>query len=56
MSLLDEWELKQKLKEESMKEFLKVMKDTKEFIIGKKKVKPKAKPKKKRAYKQRSKK
>ena len=39
-----------------MKKFLKAIEDTAEFIIGKKKVVPKAKPKKKRTYKRRSKK
>tara|TARA_R100001443_G_scaffold73917_1_gene81780 strand:+ start:447 stop:566 length:120 start_codon:yes stop_codon:yes gene_type:complete len=39
-----------------MKNFLKAMKDTTDFIIGKKKAAPKPKPKKKRAYKRRSKK
>ena len=57
MSILDEFELEIKIEEEKkMKKFLKAIKDTTEFIVGKKKVMPKAKPKKKRTYKRRSKK
>tara|TARA_R100000655_G_scaffold71153_1_gene109561 strand:- start:303 stop:473 length:171 start_codon:yes stop_codon:yes gene_type:complete len=56
MSLLDEFELQLKEKEE-MEKFLKVINDTKEFILGKyQKPKKVTKPKKKRTYKRRSKK
>jgi len=58
MSLLEEFEVNLRIKEEEeMEKFLKAMDDTKEFILGKyQKPKKVVKPKKKRTYKRRSKK